>query len=172
MMFTVLRKVEVTGAKWKEFDLDSAEWLVPQERMKERVEHWVPLSSQAVELLRAWRLHVPMESELLFPNRRDASRPMAGVTLNALMRRLGFGKEGTPHGMRSAFSTHFNRFNKDSDVIEKCLSHGPIDPVRAAYNRYEYEDPRRKMLQDWADLLDKIRDAAEQRAQLKKVQST
>jgi integrase len=164
MLFTVLRKCEVTDARWKEIDLDRGEWLVPKERMKERADHWVPLSSQAIDLLRRWRMYAPEDSEFVFPNRRSLVRPMAGRTLNALMYRLGFGKEGTPHGMRSAFSTHFNRVSKDRDVIERCLSHGPADEVRAAYNRYEYEDERQAMLQDWADHLDKIRASSCERA--------
>lgn len=165
LLLTVLRKGEATGAQWSEFEFDSAEWHVPKERMKERKEHWVPLSRQAVELLRQWRDENRDAAEFVFSNRRSAKRPMAGNTLNSMMVRMGFSKEGTPHGIRSAFSTHFNRVtSKQQDVIERCLAHGPADEVRAAYNRYEYESERREMLQQWADHVDQLRDAASKRA--------
>lgn len=165
MILTVLRKVETTGAMWGELNLPGAEWHVPKSRMKERKEHWVPLSKQAVELMRQWQEAGHEESAFVFSNRRGGKRPMAGNTLNAILVRLGFGKEGTPHGMRSAFSTHFNRVSsKQQDVIERCLAHGPADEVRAAYNRYEYESERRAMLQQWADHVDQLRDAAAKRA--------
>ncbi len=79
---------------------------------------------------------------------------MADRSLNAVMERLGFSAIGTPHGMRAAFSTHFNSAGASVDVIEHCLAHVPANRVRAAYNRHQYQQERRAMLQAWADFLD------------------
>ena len=125
--------------------------------MKKGRTHWVPLSKQAISLLRQLRKLTPANQVLLFPNRRDPKRPMANRSLNAVMERLGYSGEGTPHGMRSAFSTHFNGLNANADVIELCLAHAPMGKTRAAYNRHLYKEERRKILQDWADRLDYLR---------------
>jgi hypothetical protein len=84
---------------------------------------------------------------------------MADRSLNALMERLGFSGDGTPHGMRAAFSTHFNGIGASADVIEHCLAHVAGNRVRAAYNRHAYQDERRKMLQSWANHVDKLKRA-------------
>ena len=76
------------------------------------------------------------------------------------MVRLGFKDEGTPHGHRSTFSTHFNKLSANEDVIERCLAHVHGNKSRAAYNRHEYLEERRLMLQEWADHLDQLRIAA------------
>jgi hypothetical protein len=73
------------------------------------------------------------------------------------MERLGFGGDGTPHGMRATFSTHFNAAGANIDVIEHCLAHVPGNRVRAAYNRHAYQAERRRMLQTWADHVDRLR---------------
>lgn len=154
MMLTACRKVEATAAEWSEFDLKRGSWEIPAERMKAGHPHWVPLPRQAVALLTQWRAIAPRGQKYLFPNRRDPDRPMAGRTLNALMDRLGFGGKGTPHGMRAAFSTHFNGRHANADVIERCLAHVSANAVRAAYNRHAYRKERRALLQQWADYLD------------------
>jgi integrase len=154
---TTCRKAEIIGGKWEEINLDAGEWEIPGERMKKGRTHWVPLSKQAIGLLRQLRKLTPANQVLLFPNRRDPRRPMANRSLNAVMERLGYSGEGTPHGMRSAFSTHFNGLNANADVIELCLAHAPMGKTRAAYNRHLYKEERRKMLQDWADRLDYLR---------------
>ncbi|MGJ7602775.1 tyrosine-type recombinase/integrase [Variovorax sp. LT1R20] len=157
VLLTACRKAEVTSSRWEEFDLKAKAWTIPASRMKAKREHWVPLSSQAVMLLNELRDLVPHKCEFLFPNRVDPSRPMANRSLNAVIERLGYGGESTPHGMRAAFSTHFNKVGANVDVIEHCLAHSPADKVRAAYNRHAYQDERRAMLQAWADHLDSER---------------
>lgn len=156
VMLTACRKAEVIGARWSELDLRRAQWEIPAERMKAGRPHWVPLSRESLALLAELRAIIPRDQEYLFPNRRDSRRPMANRTLNALMVRLGFGGIGTPHGMRAAFSTHFNSRNASIDVIEHCLAHVPSNPVRAAYNRHAYRKERRAMLQAWADNLNML----------------
>lgn len=106
LILTAVRKSELLNAKWGEFDLDSPEWNIPAGRMKMRDAHWVPLSPQAVELLR--ELRALSRGLLLFPNTRDPRKPMAGRSLNALLGRLGYLKHGKPHGFRAMFSTYFN----------------------------------------------------------------
>ena len=157
VLLTACRKAEVIEGRWDEIDLDGAQWEIPASRMKAGRPHWIPLSSQAVALLGRLRAIVPLEREHLFPNRVDSGRPMANRSLNALMERLGYSGEGTPHGMRAAFSTYFNGLDGNADVIEQCLAHVPANAVRAAYNRHAYRDERRKLLQQWADHLDRLR---------------
>jgi len=157
VMLSTCRKSEIIGGKWEEIDLKSGEWEIPAERMKGKRPHWLPLSSQALGLLRELRTLAPAGQELMFPNRRDPRRPMANRSLNAVMERLGYSGEGTPHGMRAAFSTHFNGINANPDVIEVCLAHVPANKTRAAYNRHQYKEERRAMLQEWADRLDFLR---------------
>jgi integrase len=154
---TACRKSEIIEGRWSEIDLAAAEWEIPAERMKAKRPHWVPLSRQAIALLRQLRKLVPYEHEFLFPNRRDPKRPMANRSLNAVMERLGCSGVGTPHGMRAAFSTHFNSINANADVVELCLAHAPLSKTRAAYNRYLYRNERRAMLQDWANKLGQLR---------------
>lgn len=156
LMLSACRKVEVIGAQWSEFDFKKANWEIPAERMKAGLPHWVPLPKQAMALLAELRAITPQDQKYLFPNRRDPNRPMAHRTLNALMVRLGFDGKGTPHGMRAAFSTHFNGRHANADVIERCLAHVPANAVRAAYNRHAYQQERRLMLRQWADYLDTL----------------
>lgn len=157
VVLTACRKAEVIGGKWSEVDLEAAEWEIPAGRMKAGRAHWVPLSRQAAKLIKELRGLVEAGSVHMFPNRRDSGRPMADRSLNALMERLGFGGDGTPHGMRAAFSTHFNSNGANADVIEHCLAHAPANRVRAAYNRHAYQVERREMLQAWADHVDDLR---------------
>lgn len=157
VVLTACRKAEVTGGKWSEIDLKAAEWEIPADRMKAGRAHWVPLSRQCVKLLQELRALVPEGSVYLFPNRLDPDRPMADRSLNALMERLGFSGDGTPHGMRATFSTHFNATGASIDVIEHCLAHVPGNRVRAAYNRHAYQAERRDLLQTWADHVDQLR---------------
>lgn len=150
VIMTACRKNEVCEARWSEFDLDAAEWTIPAERMKARKEHWVPLPHQAVKLLRKMRRLT--NGDLVFPNRDDPDRSMANRTLNAVMDRVRV-VPGTVHGLRSTFSTHWNGEKRNADVIELCLAHSPANAVRAVYNRHQYKDERRELLQEWADLL-------------------
>lgn len=152
VILTACRKNEIVCGRWDEIDLDAGEWLIPAERMKARREHWVPLSRQAVAILRDLRRITT--GDVLFPGRRDHRQPMADRTLNALLERIGFAGE-TVHGFRSVFSTHFNAAEGvNPDVVERCLAHAPRDKIRAVYNRHQYKDERHAMMQEWADWLD------------------
>lgn len=152
LLLTAVRKTELLSAKWDEFDLDKAEWNVPAGRMKMREAHWVPLSGQAVELLRELRQY--STGDLLFPNVRNPRKPMAGRSLNALLGRLDYLEHVKPHGFRSMFSTYFNGAGWNPDVIEKCLAHRHKDVIRAKYNRAEYRKEQCDAMQQWADVID------------------
>lgn len=166
VLLTACRKNEVVAARWSEFDLDATEWVIPGSRMKTRREHVVPLSAQAVALLKELR-QFRTSSEFVFPHRSRRGEPMADRTLNAVFERLGYGEIGTPHGFRALFSTHWNAHGANPDVIEKCLAHTPKDKVRSAYNRNHYLAERRNLLQAWANYIDDQRTKGQQaRAEL------
>lgn len=152
-----VRPVELRLATWLEFDLDKAEWRIPPERMKMREQHIVPLSKQAVVILR--ELH-PLTGPdgLVFPQARNASRPISENTLNVGLRACGYTKEQqTAHGFRSMASTLLNEQGFNRDWIERQLAHGERDNSRGSYNFAEYLPERRRMMQAWADYLQSLR---------------
>ena len=156
--YTFVRPGELRKAEWRELDLDGALWKIPGPRMKGRVEHLVPLSRQAVEVLRELQ---PLTGcgRLVFPSVRSAERPMSDNTVLAALRRLGVDKsEMVGHGFRAAASTLLNEQGWNRDAIERQLAHNERDPVRAAYHRADYLAERRRMMQAWADYLDGLRE--------------
>jgi integrase len=152
-----VRPGELRAAEWKEFDLDRAEWRIAAERTKLRKPHLVPLSTQALQILRD--LHpLTGQGRYVFPSLRSNSRPMSENTINAALRRLGYSNEEmTGHGFRSLASTCLNEQGFAPDVIELQLAHKERNKVRAAYNRAERLAERCKMMQTWADYLDGLR---------------
>ena len=155
-----VRPGELRKAEWPEFDLDNAEWRIPAEKMKKRVPHIVPLSTQAVAILRD--LHaLTGEGKYVFPSTRSSSRPMSENTVNGALRRLGYTKdELTGHGFRSMASTLLNEQGWHRDAIERQLAHAERDSVRAAYNYAEHLPERRKMMQHWSDYLNALTSGA------------
>jgi integrase len=129
--------------------------------MKMRVIHIVPLSSQAVSILR--ELHpLTGTGKYVFPGTRTKDRPMSENTVLAALRRMGYGtNEMTGHGFRSMASTILNEQGWNRDAIERQLAHAERDNVRAAYNYAEHLPERRKMMQQWADYLDKLKAGAD-----------
>ncbi len=152
LMHTVTRPGELRGARWAEFDLDAALWVIPAERMKMRTEHRVPLSKQALEILSNIR---PMtgDTDLVFPSPNYRSKPLSENTLNSAMARMGYKGIATAHGFRALFSTVANENQWDADVIERQLAHLERNKVRAAYHRASYTTERAKIMQWWADYL-------------------
>ena len=151
------RPSELRLAHWKEFDFKSATWIIPASRMKMRREHVVPLSRQVLTLLK--ELHdYTGNGNLLFPSARALSAPITDVAPLAALRRMGYGKETmTLHGFRAMASTRLNELGFRADVIEAQLAHKEPDSVRLAYNRAEYMEERRKLMQRWSDYLDELR---------------
>lgn len=152
-----VRPGELRAAAWSEFDMDAGVWRIPAPRTKMGELHLVPLSRQALEVLRELEL-LTGSGVYLFPSLRTPSRPISDGTLNAALRRLGFSSsEMTTHGFRSTASTLLNEQGFAPDLIELQLAHKERNKVRAAYNRAERLDERRRMMQSWADYLDGLR---------------
>lgn len=153
LMLTATRPGEVRGARWAEFDLDAALWTIPAERMKMRHEHRVPLSRQAVEVLRTME-GLSGGRALVFPSPFYPSKPLSENTFNSALARMGFKNVATAHGFRALFSTVANETGWNPDVIERQLAHKERNEVRAAYHRSTYMQDRERLLQWWADYLD------------------
>lgn len=156
-----VRPGELRQAEWTEFDLDRAIWIIPASRTKMRKEHAVPLSRQVVAILREAEKYSG-GGALVFPGLRG-KRPISDNTLNAALRRLGYGHDDmTAHGFRAMASTLLNDSGKwRPDVVERALAHGERDKIRAAYNRAEYWEERAAMAQWWSDHLDMLRDGVQ-----------
>lgn len=159
MLLTFVRTKELCGARWDEIDLDRAQWCIPAERMKMREPHFVPLSRQAVALLRELHTHTGGR-EHLFPGDQNPSKSIPLDTLNKALKKLGFNGKGTigfsGHGFRGTASTILNETGFRADVIERQLAHAERNQVRASYNHADYMEERRAMMQRWADLIDEI----------------
>lgn len=156
LVFT--RPGELRLAQWSEFDLDGAVWKIPAGRMKMRVEHWVPLARQTIDILRQQK-EIAGRSPFVLPSIRGQGRPISENTLNVALRTMGYTKnQMTAHGFRAAASTLLNESNCFSpDAIERALAHKERDEIRGAYNRGAYWAERVSMAQWWADYLDKLR---------------
>jgi integrase len=156
-----VRPGELRHAEWVEFDLDGPEpqWRIPAEKMKMGEQHLVPLSQQALALLRELQ-PLTGRGPYLFPSIRSRTRPMSDNTVNAALRRLGYtSEEMTGHGFRSLASTCLNEQGYHPDLIELQLAHAERNKVRAAYNKAQRLPERRKMMEAWADYLDSLRRA-------------
>ena len=161
-----VRPGELRRARWPEIDLDEAEWRIPAYRMKMREPHIVPLSRQAVDILRELEpltnrrvLSIkPDAPSFVFPSARSSERPMSENAVLAALRRMGYTKEEmTGHGFRSMASTLLHEHGWNHQVIERQLAHAERNAVSAAYNFAEHLPERRKMMQALADYLDALK---------------
>jgi integrase len=152
-----VRPAELRGAEWAEFDFDAAEWRIPARRMKMRVPHIVPLSTQVTAILKDLQ-PATGDGNFVFPSPRSRARPLSNVALLAALRSMGY-EQGTMtvHGFRSSASTLLNEQGWRADAIERQLAHGERNLVRAAYNHAQYLGERRLMMQGWANYLDELR---------------
>lgn len=160
LLLTMVRKGELTNAKWSEISFTNALWTIPKERMKRRNPHLVFLSRQALEIFIALKTFAG-GSEWVLPSRYDADAPMSNATLNRVLELVytlaqkdgkNLAKFG-PHDLRRTASTLLHEAGYNSDWIEKCLAHEQKG-VRAVYNKAEYKEQRTALLQDWADMID------------------
>jgi integrase len=154
MAMTFVRTSELIGAKWSEFDMESDRWHIPAERMKMRDPHIVPLATQAVEVLEMLRT-LTGASEWLFPGDRVVTKPMSNNTILQALKRMGYQGRMTGHGFRGLASTILHEQGYDHEHIELQLAHAPRNAVSAAYNHALYLEPRAKMMQAWADYLER-----------------
>ena len=148
-----MRTSELIEAPWPEFDLDNALWVIPPERMKMGTTHIVPLSRQAVEVLRALKL-LTGNGRLLFPGAMDKNKPMSNNTMLSALYRLGYKDRMTGHGFRGLASTILNENDFDEAHVEMQLAHLKRNKVAAAYNHAKYLKQRTAMMQWWADYLE------------------
>ena len=157
-----VRPSELRRAEWGEIDLEGALWTIPAAKMKMRKVHHVPLSRQAVAVLRDVKA-VTGPAGFVFPGMRSRARPMSENTLNAALRRLGYtSEEMTSHGFRALASTLLNESGRwHPDAIERAQAHSDKDKVRAAYHRGQHWKERVEMAQWWSDYLDQLRKGAD-----------
>jgi integrase len=154
VILTMVRTIELRGARWAEFDFDRKVWLIPAERMKMRAPHVVPLSRQAIAVLDELKT-ISGGHALVFPGRSERDKPISENTLLYALYRLGYHHRATTHGFRALASTVLNESGLwRPDAIERQLAHKEQNAVRAAYHRSEYLDERTRMMQWWADFLD------------------
>ncbi len=154
---------------WQEIDIGAAVWTIPAGRMKMRRAHHVPLSKQALAILRAAKAITSRETGYIFPSIRSSARPISNNTMNAAMRRMGFASdEVTAHGFRATASSLLNEARDrqgkpmwSADAIERALAHGDDDRIRGIYNRSPYWAERVEMAQWWSDRLDTLRTGGE-----------
>ena len=155
VLLTFVRPGELRAAEWTEFDLDRAEWRIPAGKMKKRELHIVPLSDQAVTLLR--ELHtITGSGRYLFPNKRSDKAHMSHGTLNVVLTRMGYAGRFSAHGFRATAATFLNELGYRADLIERQLAHKERDETRASYNQAEYMPERKRMMQQWADFIDSL----------------
>jgi integrase len=157
LALTMTRPGDIRGMRRSEINFKTAMWRIPAARMKMRRPHDVPLSLQALQVLReAWPLSE--HSELVFPSIVSTKKLLSENAMNAALRRMGYAKEEmTAHGFRSAASTILNDRGFRPDVIEAALAHQDTNAIRSIYNRGSYFDERVTLMQKWADLLDEFR---------------
>lgn len=154
LMLLTCRPSELREARWSEFDIEAGVWEIPKERMKMRLAHLVPLPKQAKELLK--ELHkITGGYPLLFPGRNDTKKPRSNTVFLMALRRMGYQGRQTGHGFRHITSTLLNEMQYNEDVIEMQLAHVKND-VRGIYNKAKYFKPRSKMMQWYANHLDKL----------------
>ncbi|MFT3816652.1 MAG: integrase arm-type DNA-binding domain-containing protein [Rubrivivax sp.] len=163
---TFQRPGNVRAMRWAHLDLDAAQWTIPAAEMKRSkqeketgADHIVPLATQAVAVLRELQ-PLTGAGAYCFPGLRSRKRPISDMTMNAALRRLGFGTdEHTAHGFRALARTLIREQLPDVDPewIEVQLAHGKKGPLGAAYDRTQYLAQRRRMMQAWADYLDRLR---------------
>lgn len=158
MALTFVRTSELIGARWEEFDLTAQRWNIPKERMKMKAPHIVPLSSQAVEVLRFIEIATisgaKVGSGYVFPAEGGKGPTMSNNTILFALKRMGYGGVMTGHGFRGLASTLLHEQGWPHDHIELQLAHAPRNAVSAAYNHALYLDGRRAMMQAWGDYLE------------------
>lgn len=154
-----LRPGELRQAEWSEIDFDIARWKIPASKMKMKRAHIIPLSKQALKILKDIQ---PLTGhwKYVFPSERGKDRPMSNGTIRAALRRMDYSNDDmSAHGFRAMASTLLHEKGYRSDIIEMQLAHAERNTVKAAYNHAEYLEERTKMMQEWADYLDELKNS-------------
>lgn len=159
------RPGNIRSMEWAEINMDAALWTIPAAKMKRTVHgklngrpHFVPLAPQAVEILKELQ-PLTGHGRYVFPSLITGERPMSENTLRTALRRMGYANEDmTPHGFRAMARTIMvEKLNVSSEVIEAQLAHGKTGPLGSAYDRAEFMEQRRKMMNTWANYLDELK---------------
>lgn len=162
------RPANLAMAEWSEFDLDAAEWRIAADKMKMRDAHIVPLSKQAIALLKDIQALTGSQKYVFASNQSKASKHINAGSIGVSLRRMGYQGIHTTHGFRTTASTILHEQGYHSDMIERQLSHAERNKVKAAYNRAQHLPERRMMMQAWSDYLDNLKNETSV-APLKKV---
>jgi integrase len=156
LMLTFVRTSELIGATWNEINLEQAIWEIPAERMKMRKPHIVPLSKQVIELLQEQK-ELTGKWKWVFPNLVRPSDHMSNNTVLMALKRMGYGKKMTGHGFRAlAMSTIKEKLGYRHEVVDRQLAHAPRNKVDRAYDRAQFLEERKVMMQKWADYIDTL----------------
>ena len=156
MAHTFVRSSNIRFAEWKEIDFKNRVWVIPSHKMKAKEEHTLPLSNQAIAILREIEPY-SKDSKYIFPSSLGKSRALSENTLNTAFKRLGFGGEIVSHGFRSMFSTLAYESGKfRGEVIESLLAHKDPNEIRRAYNRASYEEEKKELLIWWSEFLEGV----------------
>lgn len=156
MMLTFVRTSELINARWEEFDFDKKQWIIPGARMKMGRDHIVPLSTQSLAILEQMR-KLNGNREWVFINQRDPRKPMSNGAILMALQRMGYRGLHTGHGFRAlAMTTLMEELGYPHEIPDTQLAHAKGDDIRRAYDRTQYLPQRQKMMQEWADYLDKM----------------
>lgn len=156
LMLTFVRTSELINARWSEIDLEEATWIIPAARMKMRRDHIVPLSRQSLAILQELKKNNG-HREWVFPNQVRPRKPMSNATITRAIMRMGYKDRMTGHGFRAlAMTTIKEKLGYRHEVIDRQLAHAHKSKIIAAYDRAQFLDDRRVMMQQWADYIDKI----------------
>jgi integrase len=157
-LWTANRPGVTRTLRWDELDLDAGLWTIRKGRegMKRGYFHLTPLPRQAVGMLRELQ-NLTGNFDHVFIGRNDPSKPLSDGAITGMFKRIGYHRKQTAHGFRHLVSTALNDRGYEEDWIERQLAHGDPDKIRGTYNKAQYLEPRRRMMQEWADLLDAMR---------------
>jgi len=156
MAHTFVRSANIRFATWEEIDFKNRVWIIPAHKMKTKIEHHLPLSNQAITILKEIEPYTK-DANYIFPSSLGRSKPLSENTLNTALKRLSFGSEISPHGFRSMFSTlAYEKRAFRGEVIEALLAHKDSNKIRRAYNRANYEEEKREVITWWGDFLEEV----------------
>ena len=159
MLLTAGRAGAITQLEWREVDLENALIEIPKEKMKGRQgkvqDFTLPLSSQAINVLRLLQKLNRYNSSFVFPSKKNPHQPISKETPNKALSRIGYKNILTAHGLRSIFSTVMNEAEFNSEIIEVCLAHFEYSSERGTYNKAKYMPQRIEYMQWWGDFVEK-----------------
>ena len=157
MAHTFVRSSNIRFAEWKEIDFKKRVWVIPSHKMKTKVEHTMPLSKEALGILKEIEPYTS-DKKYIFPSSLGRDKALSENTLNTALKRLDFGSEIVSHGFRSMFSTlAYDSGKFRGEVIEALLAHKDPNEIRRAYNRANYEEEKRELVNWWSGFLEGVR---------------